>query len=186
MSHVPGSVGATPDGVKVSGVIHWVSATESIPAEVRLYDRLFTVPRPDEDGEFVAAPQPRFARVDPGARLEPSLAGAEPGSRWQLERVGYFVVDTVDSRPGAPVLNRIVTLRDSWAGRAGAGRGSGRRRREAQSQRAAKAKHPSAEEEPDRVPGRGPPAATPVLAERFAAWPSAYGLSRVRRRSADR
>lgn len=102
------------DGRKVSGVIHWVDAATSIPAEVRLYDRLCRVPKPEEGGaDFREALNPASLEVVRGARLEASLAGAEPGSRWQLERVGYFVVDP-DARPGAPVLNRIVTLRDSY------------------------------------------------------------------------
>ncbi|HET9770427.1 MAG TPA: glutamine--tRNA ligase/YqeY domain fusion protein, partial [Acidimicrobiia bacterium] len=88
VSHIPGSVGANPDGVKVSGVIHWVSAPESITAEVRLYDRLFKVARPeDADGDFARHLNPDSLQVIEGARLEPSLASAEPGSRWQLERV---------------------------------------------------------------------------------------------------
>ncbi|MGH9126585.1 MAG: glutamine--tRNA ligase/YqeY domain fusion protein [Acidimicrobiales bacterium] len=114
--HVPDSIGRTPAGVKVSGVIHWVPATRSLPAEVRLYDRLLRVAQPAEGGGDELNPDSLV--VLRGARLEPSLADAAPGSRWQLERLGYFVFDTVDSRPGAPVLNRIVALRDSWQGRA--------------------------------------------------------------------
>jgi glutaminyl-tRNA synthetase len=103
------------DGRKVSGVIHWVDAATSVPAEVRLYDRLFRVPRPEEGGaDFLAALNPASLEVVRGARVEASLAGAAVGSRWQLERVGYFAVDQ-DARPGAPVLNRIVTLRDSYS-----------------------------------------------------------------------
>jgi glutaminyl-tRNA synthetase len=106
------------DGRKVSGVIHWVDAATSLPAEVRLYDRLCRVPKPEEGGaDFREALNPASLEVVHGARLEASLASAEPGSRWQLERVGYFVVDP-DARPGAPVLNRIVTLRDSYAEKA--------------------------------------------------------------------
>ncbi|HEV7865379.1 MAG TPA: glutamine--tRNA ligase/YqeY domain fusion protein [Acidimicrobiia bacterium] len=177
VSHIPGSVGSTPEGVKVSGVIHWVSATESIPAEVRLYDRLFTVARPeDADGDFVRHLNPASLEVIEGARLEPSLADAEPGSRWQLERVGYFVVDPVDSGPGGLVLNRIVTLRDSWTARP-------------EDTAAARA---AAEEEGQPKAGKAstrPPKKSrteyraearrrdPVLAERFTAWPAAHGLS---------
>ncbi|HVL27851.1 MAG TPA: glutamine--tRNA ligase/YqeY domain fusion protein, partial [Acidimicrobiales bacterium] len=113
-SHVPGSVGVTPPGVKVAGVIHWVSADHGVPAEVRLYDRLFRTPAPGTGGGDLAADlNPASLEVLP-AVVEPSLAAAEPGSRWQLERVGYFVVDTVDTGPGRLVLNRTVTLRDSW------------------------------------------------------------------------
>jgi glutaminyl-tRNA synthetase len=99
----------------VAGVIHWVDAATSVPAEVRLYDRLCRLAKPEEGGaNFLDALNPASLEVVRGARLEASLAGAAPGSRWQLERVGYFVVDE-DARPGAPVLNRIVTLRDSYA-----------------------------------------------------------------------
>ena len=142
VSHIPGSVGATPEGVKVSGVIHWVSAPESIPAEVRLYDRLFTVARPeDADGDFARNLNPDSLEVIEGARLEPSLASAEPGSRWQLERVGYFIVDTVDSRPGAPgaepdrdaarLVGRPGRRTPPRPGRRRRKRGSRRRRRRA-------------------------------------------------------
>jgi glutaminyl-tRNA synthetase len=107
--------GNPADGRKVFGVIHWVSAKHAVPAEVRLYDRLCAVARPEDGGgDFLANLNPRSVEVVSGF-VEPSLAAAEPGSRFQFERLGYFVVDTVDSRPGAPVWNRIVTLRDSWA-----------------------------------------------------------------------
>ena len=102
------------DGRKVWGVIHWVAAARSVPAEVRLYDRLFASPRPDEGGDFLTQLNPSSLEVVETARLETSLATAEVGSRWQLERIGYFVVDE-DSGPGALVLNRVVGLRDSWA-----------------------------------------------------------------------
>jgi len=103
------------DGRKVSGVIHWVDAATAITAEVRLYDHLFTSPRPeDSSGDFLQALNPASIEVVRGARVEASLASAEVGSRWQLERVGYFSFDQ-DTRPGAPVLNRIVTLRESYA-----------------------------------------------------------------------
>ena len=178
VSHIPGSVGTNPEGVKVSGVIHWVSASESIPAEVRLYDRLFKVARPDDtDGDFVRHLNPDSLQVIQGARLEPSLASAGPGTRWQLERVGYFFVDPVDSRPGAPVLNRIVTLRDSWAGKAGEDAAAARAAAEEEAQpKAAKAstRPPKKSRAEYRAEARR---RDPVLAERFAAWPSAYGLS---------
>ncbi len=165
--HIPDSVGKNPPDVKISGVIHWVPAGDSVPAEVRLYDRLFQEARPEEaSGDEL---NPDSLEVVRGARLEPSLAGAEAGSRWQLERVGYFGFDAVESRPGAPVLNRIVTLRDSWPGRA-------------QQPEAARAPKPAR-------PGTRPPKKTrieyraegrvrdPLLAERFAAWPARYGLT---------
>ncbi|HEX7843861.1 MAG TPA: glutamine--tRNA ligase/YqeY domain fusion protein [Kofleriaceae bacterium] len=103
------------DGRKVSGVIHWVDAATAVPAEVRLYDHLFTSPRPEDgSGDFLQALSPASLEIVPGARVEASLASAPVGSRWQLERVGYFSVDE-DARPGALVLNRIVTLRESYA-----------------------------------------------------------------------
>jgi glutaminyl-tRNA synthetase len=102
------------DGRKVSGVIHWVDAATAVPAEVRLYDRLFRSARPEEAGDFLQQLSPSSLEVVRGAWLEASLASAAIGSRWQLERVGYFAVDQ-DTRPGALVINRIVTLRDSYA-----------------------------------------------------------------------
>jgi glutaminyl-tRNA synthetase len=81
---------------------------------VRLYDRLFDVPSPDDD-DFLAHLNPRSLELVEGAKLEPSLAAAVPGARVQFERHGYFCVDTVDSTPGRPVFNRTVALRDSWA-----------------------------------------------------------------------
>jgi glutaminyl-tRNA synthetase len=176
-SHIPGSVGSAPDGVKVAGVIHWVSATESVPAEVRLYDRLFTVARPDDaDGDFARHLNPQSLEVISGARLEASLASAEPGSRWQLERVGYFMVDPVDSRPEALVLNRIVTLRDSWAGRAEDTAAARAAAEEEGKEKAGKAttRPPKKSRTEYRAEARR---RDPVLAERFAAWPGAHGLS---------
>jgi glutaminyl-tRNA synthetase len=164
--HLPDSIGKNPPGVKVSGVIHWVPAAPSVPAEVRIYDRLFLSGRPD-DGS--AELNPQSAEVIDGARLEPSLAGADPGSRWQLERVGYFVFDTADSRDTAPVLNRIVTLRDSWPERV---------------QPPAPTLDPKTAKSSTRPPKRSRTEYRAearvrdlVLAERFATWPSAYGLA---------
>jgi glutaminyl-tRNA synthetase len=110
--------GATADGRKVKGTIHWVSAAHAIAAEVRLYDRLFTAINPDdvEEGQdFKQFLNPNSLQLLRDCRVEPSLAAAEPGARYQFERQGYFVVDAVDSRPDAFVFNRIVELRDSWA-----------------------------------------------------------------------
>ena len=106
--------GNAPDGRKVKGTIHWVSAAHACRAEVRLYDRLFDVPSPDA-GDFVEHINPESLVTLEGAFLEPGLAGAAPGTHFQFERLGYFCVDTVDSGPGKPVFNRTVTLRDSWA-----------------------------------------------------------------------
>ena len=106
--------GAAPDGRKVPGTLHWVSAAQSVPVEVRLYDRLFRVERPDlEEGGFEACLNPQSLEVLPDSRMEP--AAAELGDRLQFERQGYFFRDPVDSRPGHLVWNRIVPLRDSWA-----------------------------------------------------------------------
>ncbi|NND54218.1 MAG: glutamine--tRNA ligase/YqeY domain fusion protein [Gammaproteobacteria bacterium] len=102
---------------KVKGTIHWVSATESVPAEVRLYDRLFNVPRPDADSsgkDFREHLNPDSLTVLTGARVESSLTDAGPAAV-QFERTGYFVIDSKDSAPGKLVFNRVVTLRDSWA-----------------------------------------------------------------------
>ena len=102
---------------KVKGTIHWVSADKALTAEVRLYDRLFAVENPDdvpEGGTFLDHINPGSVEVLRDAKLEPSLAAAEPGARFQFERIGYFYVDPLDSEPGAPVFNRVVTLRDSW------------------------------------------------------------------------
>jgi glutaminyl-tRNA synthetase len=101
-------------GEKVSGVIHWVDATTSVAAEVRLYGHLFKTARPEEGGgDFLEQLDAASLEVITAARVEASLASAPAGSRWQLERVGYFVVDA-DTRPGGLVLNRIVTLRDTY------------------------------------------------------------------------
>ncbi|MDQ3368122.1 MAG: glutamine--tRNA ligase/YqeY domain fusion protein [Myxococcota bacterium] len=108
------------DGRKISGVIHWVDAATSLAAEVRLYDRLFKHPRPEEGGgDFLEHLDGASLEVVHGARLEASLATAAVGSRWQLERVGYFIVDE-ETQPGALVLNRIVTLRESKSAEAAA------------------------------------------------------------------
>jgi glutaminyl-tRNA synthetase len=106
--------GSAPDGRKVPGTLHWVSAEHSVPVEVRLYDRLFRVERPDlEEGGFETTLNPNSLEILRGARLEP--AAVDLGDRLQFERQGYFFRDPVDSRPDHLVFNRIVPLRDSWA-----------------------------------------------------------------------
>ena len=110
--------GDAPDGRKVQGTIHWVSARHALDAEVRLYDRLFTVPDPEAVGEgqeFTDTLNPDSLVVIPHAKIEPSVARDPIGTRYQFERTGYFVSDTVDSTPNRLVFNRTVTLRDSWA-----------------------------------------------------------------------
>jgi glutaminyl-tRNA synthetase len=107
--------GDAPDGRRVKSTIHWVSAAHSVEAEVRLYDHLFQVPVPGADtDDWKADLNPKSLERLTGSRLEPSLADAAPGSRWQFERNGYFCVDAKDSAPGRPVWNRTVSLRDSW------------------------------------------------------------------------
>jgi len=109
--------GDAPDGRKVKATLHWVSAQHAVAAEVRLYDYLFAKPDPEEVEEgrdFFSNLNPNSLEVLGDARIEPSIAALEPGSRVQFERLGYFCVDA-DSRPGHPVFNRTVTLRDTWA-----------------------------------------------------------------------
>lgn len=108
--------GNAPDGRKVKGTIHWVSAQHAITAEIRLYDRLFSAQNPDtQDKDFKEFINPDSLQVLTNARVEPSLAQAVKGERFQFERQGYFCLDSKDSSPDKPVFNRIVTLRDSWA-----------------------------------------------------------------------
>ena len=108
--------GASRDGRKVRGTSHWVSASHSLEAEVRLYDRLFGVPDPEEGGgDFRDALNANSVETLRACRVEPSLADALPGARYQFLRQGYFCVDSADSSPGKPVFNRTVPLRDSWA-----------------------------------------------------------------------
>jgi len=108
--------GAPPDGRKVPGTLHWVSAEQSVPVEVRLYDRLFKVERPDlEEGSFEDYLNPQSLETLADSRLEPAAADPEMGERLQFERQGYFYRDPIDSSPGHLVFNRIVQLRDSWA-----------------------------------------------------------------------
>jgi glutaminyl-tRNA synthetase len=99
---------------KVKGTIHWVSAERAIDAEVRIYDRLFTEAEPDAGGEFKKTVNPRSLEIVP-AKLEPALALAEPNERYQFERLGYFALDPMDSKPGRLVFNRTIALRDTWA-----------------------------------------------------------------------
>ena len=108
--------GTTADGRKVRGTLHWVSARHSIPAEVRLYDRLFNRENPDAGGaDFTEHLNPRSLEILSECRMEPSLAAAEPGSRYQFERLGYFCAEPKEFSKDRPVFNRTVTLKDSWA-----------------------------------------------------------------------
>ena len=106
--------GQAPDGRRVRGTIHWVSVAESVPAEVRLYDVLFSKEDPEEDADYLSALNPNSLETLTDCRLEPGLAGARPDTPLQFERIGYFRADSVDSKPSAPVFNRAVALRDSW------------------------------------------------------------------------
>ena len=110
----PDTLGKNPEGRKVKGVIHWVSEQHSLPAEVRLYGRLFKVANPDTEENFLDALNPDSLQVLTGCRVEASLAHAQSDSRYQFERTGYFCIDAVDSVSGKLVFNRTVTLRDSW------------------------------------------------------------------------
>jgi glutaminyl-tRNA synthetase len=111
--------GDAPDGRKVKSTLHWVSARHAGTAEVRLYDRLFSVEQPGAgDTDFLTALNPASLEVVTDCRVEPSLARPAPGARFQFERLGYFVVDP-DSKDGAPIFNRTVTLKDTWAKIAG-------------------------------------------------------------------
>ena len=109
--------GNAPDGRKVQGTIHWVSAADALDCELRLYDRLFSLADPEavpEGQDFISALNPNSLTVVTGAKIEPSVAKDPVGTRYQFERTGYFISDVVDSAPGALVFNRTVTLRDSW------------------------------------------------------------------------
>ena len=111
---VPGTLGANPeDGIKPKGVIHWVSARHALPVEFRLYDRLFLTEDPEEGGDFLKNLNPRALEVKQGF-IEPSVAQDPPDTRYQLERLGYFWQDPVDSRPGRLVMNRIVPLKEGY------------------------------------------------------------------------
>jgi len=110
--------GDAPDGRKVKATLHWVSAPHAADAEVRLYDRLFTAEDPESaaakaNADLTAMINPKSLEVLKGSKVEPALASAAAGTRYQFERLGYFSVDP-DSRPDAPVFNRTVSLKDSW------------------------------------------------------------------------
>jgi glutaminyl-tRNA synthetase len=109
--------GSAPDGRKVKGTLHWVSAAHALDAEIRLYDRLFVVPNPSADKEvdFKTHLNPESLQVLTGCKVEPGLADAAAESRFQFERQGYFCVDRIDSASDRLVFNRTATLRDSWA-----------------------------------------------------------------------
>jgi glutaminyl-tRNA synthetase len=107
--------GSSPDGRRVQATLHWVSAEHAVDAEVRLYNHLFESADPSGGGDFISGLNPESLVTLASCKVEPSLADAEPGARYQFERQGYFCVDAVDSAPSHLVFNRTVSLRDSWA-----------------------------------------------------------------------
>jgi glutaminyl-tRNA synthetase len=114
-THDPATRGGdAPDGRRPKATLHWLSAAHALPAEVRVYDHLYTRADPGASGDLLADLNPDSETVLPGAFVEPSLAAAEPGETVQFERLGYFAADT-DSRAGALVFNRTLTLKDTWA-----------------------------------------------------------------------
>ncbi|HET9552919.1 MAG TPA: glutamine--tRNA ligase/YqeY domain fusion protein [Anaeromyxobacteraceae bacterium] len=172
VSHDPASLVPSPaDRKRVGGTLHWVHAGRSVAAPVRLYDRLFTVELPDAAGNFLEVLNPASLVVPPAARVEPALAAAQPGDRFQFLRLGYFFADPVDSRPGAPIFNRTITLKDTWA-RAAAEPKPAARPRDAKP--APRAEAPKRGRSDARAERR---AATPALAERYARYQAALGLA---------
>jgi glutaminyl-tRNA synthetase len=184
-SHDPASRSGGPAGHRrVAGTLHWVHASRSLPAEVRLFDRLFTVEQPDAEEDFLSVVNPESLTLAREARLEPALAEAQPGGRYQFLRQGYFFADPEDSRPGKPVFNRTITLKDTWAGRTAA-------RPEARPARPRK--EPAAGEARPAPRGRAEAraelhAADPALAERFARYQAELGIGEAEadRLAADR
>ena len=169
--------GNAPDGRKVKGTIHWVSATEALPVEIRLYDRLFTLPDPEaEEGkdltEFL---NPESKVILERAWVEPSVADDLAGTRYQFERQGYFMTDEVDSRPGALVFNRIVTLRDTWGRRmekAGRREGPGEKNVSAETPKPRRDRRNTAKEARERARE-----AHPKLSNRYDRYRSEFGLA---------
>jgi len=171
-THDPASLADPAASRRAQGTLHWVHATRSVPAPVRLYDRLFAVELPDAEPDFLQTLNPDSLVVAERARVEPALANVEPGSRWQFLRQGYFFVDPVDSRAGAPVFNRTITLRDTWAARAAA-KPEERRPRDKRTPG-----EPAAAPRKTRVEFRAEArAANPELARRYAVYTKEHGLS---------
>ena len=170
--------GSTPDGRTVKGTIQWVSAEHGLRCEVRLYDRLFTTPNPaGVDGDFKEYLNPESLVVVPDAVIEPSVRDAEPGSRYQFERLGYFCSDIVESRPDALVFNRTVTLRDTWAKVAASGAKADAPKGEPK-KKAEKSAAPSSGEAKPRTKAPAPEAhRTPELEARRARYEDELGLA---------
>jgi glutaminyl-tRNA synthetase len=169
-THDPASLEDPAASRRAQGTIHWVHAPSALAAPVRLYDRLFQVELPDAEADFLQALNPASLAVASGARLEPALATARPGTWFQFLRQGYFFVDPVESRPGAPVFNRTITLRDAWTART-APKVEDRRPRE--TRKPAEASPPRKTRAEFRAEAR---AASPELARRHEAYQQA-GLS---------
>jgi glutaminyl-tRNA synthetase len=153
--------GAEPAGRKVKGTIQWVSAAHALDAEVRLYDRLFSTEAPGASGDPIAELNPNSLVTMTGCKLEPSLAQAKGGERFQFERLGFFFVDPIDSKPGKPVFNRTVALKDTWAKIA----------------KAEPAKVEPAKAEPKPAPKAAEPKAEVALTAEEAALRDAHGIS---------
>jgi len=176
-THDPKSLGEpSGDRKRVSGTLNWVEATRSIPSVVRLYDRLFAVEQPDAVEDFHSVLNPTSLVVAKGARVEPALAKAAPGDRYQFLRQGYFFADPVDSRPGKPVWNRTIGLKDTWTAKA-----------QRQPQGGAEPRAARAKKEPAAATGAAPKkgradaraelrAATPALAAAFERYQAKLGL----------
>ena len=160
--------GDPADKRKIGGTLHWVHATKSVSAPVRLYDRLFTVEQPDAEVNFLDVLNPESLSTAEGARLEPALAQAKPGERFQFLRLGYYFVDPIDSKPGAPVFNRTISLKDTWAAKAQPKVETRRKDRPAEAPSAPKKSRAEARAELR--------AQDPALAERFARYQK-LGLS---------
>jgi glutaminyl-tRNA synthetase len=173
-THDPRSLGDPAASKRAAGTIHWVHATRSIPVEVRLYDRLFAVELPDAEPDFLAALNPASLAVAKGARVEPALAAAAPGSRYQFLRQGYFFADPLDSRPGAPAFNRTITLKDTWAARTAVARPAEERRPREKKAPPPEAAAPRKSRAEFRAEAR---AASPHLLARHAAYVKEHGLS---------
>jgi glutaminyl-tRNA synthetase len=159
---------------KVAGTVHWVDAARSIPAQVRLYDRLFRVEQPDAEPSFLDALNPDSLSVATGARTEPALAMAAPGDRYQFLRQGYFFADPVDSRPGAPVWSRTITLKDTWAAKAAQKPAEPARRPREKKEAAPTGGAPRRSRAEARAEGR---ADDPALLARYAFYLKELGLS---------
>ncbi len=181
--------GDTPDGRRIPGTIHWVSAARGIPCRVHLYDRLFEVPDPEaaaaaqgEGGDFTAFLNPGSLEEVEGAIIEPSVLGDPPDRRYQFERLGYFWRDPVESSEGHPVFNRIVTLRDSWARRSAAhtdeGTPGARCTPAAPPATKGRAESPGEGARVGGTPG-APPEVPPEVRARAEALEQEFGLGRV-------